>query len=179
MVAALIATSAFAKVGLTGGISLSPDNVSFKDVKQWHAGLTWEIPLGIGFSIQPSLLYASKAGLPDGGTSIEAFKMGYVQLPVQLLWGPDLAAGNFKPYVFADVFLGYNLTKNDEWAKIDNINQVRELLDWGFGLGVGIKVFKHLQVTAKYVFDLGNLTNLKPVNWRIPDCITFGAAILF
>lgn len=187
MVAALIATSAFAKVGLTGGVSLSPNKVDFKEIQQWHAGLTWEIPLGIGFSIQPSLLYASKAGLAGDPGSVEAFKMGYVQLPVQLLWGPDIAAGNFKPYIFVEPFVGYNLTQNGQWVDVKNVTDVGKLFDWGGGLGIGIKVFKHLQITAKYVWSFGNIVNAdgtvnpqyKNFDIKSPGALTFGAAILF
>ena len=186
LAAAFIATSAFAKVGLTGGISFSPDKVDFKQIQQWHVGLTWEIPIGIGFSIQPSLLYASKAGLTDD-KSIEPLKMGYAQLPVQLLWGPDIAQGNFKPYIFVEPFVGYNLTQNGQWVDVKNVTDVGKLFDWGGGIGVGVKLFKHLQITGKYVWSFGSIVNAdgsvnpeyRNFDIKSPGAVTIGAAILF
>lgn len=185
--ATLIATSAFAKIGLIGGVSFSPQNVSFKDLQQWHAGITWEAPLGIGFSIQPSLLYATKAGLNSDPMSVDALKMGYVQLPVQLLWGPDIANGNFKPYVFAEPYVGYNLTQNGKWVDVKNVKDAGKLFDWGGGLGVGVKLFKHLQVTGKYVWSFGNIINAngdpnkeyEKFDIKSPGAIVVSAAILF
>ncbi|MBQ7269796.1 MAG: PorT family protein [Bacteroidales bacterium] len=185
--AALICTGAFAKVGLIGGVSFSPQNVSFKDLQQWHAGLTWEIPLVIGFSLQPSLLYATKAGIAGNEMSAESLKMGYVQLPVQLLWGPDIANGNFKPYIFAEPYVGYNLTQNGQWVDVKNIKDAGKLFDWGGGLGVGVKLFKHLQVTGKYVWSFGSIVaadgavneEYKNFDIKSPGAITISAAILF
>lgn len=184
--AALICGSAFAKVGIIGGISFSPDKVSFKEIQQWHAGITWEMPLAIGFSLQPSLLYASKAGLSEDA-SIAALSMGYVQLPVQLLWGPDIAAGNFKPYVFGEPYVGYNLTQNGQWVDVKNIKDVGKLFDWGVGLGVGVKLFKHLQITGKYIWSFGKILNAngdpnkdyEKFNIQSPGGIQISAAILF
>ncbi len=189
LAAALIATSAFAKVGLIGGVSFSPNQVSFKDVQQWHAGLTWEIPIGIGFSLQPSLLYATKAGLRKEETAgiIDQLSMGYVQLPVQLLWGPDIAYGNFKPYVFAEPYLGYNLTQNGQWVDVKNIKDVGKLFDWGGGLGIGVKLFKHLQITGKYIWSFGSIINAngdpnkdyEKFDIKSPGALQISAAILF
>lgn len=188
LAAALIATSAFAKVGLTGGVSFSPNQVDFKNIQQWHAGLTWEAPLGIGFSLQPSLLYATKAGLGEQtGGIIEQLSMGYVQLPVQLLWGPDIADGNFKPYVFAEPYVGYNLTQNGQWVDVKNIKDVGKLFDWGGGLGIGVKLFKHLQITGKYIWSFGSIINAngdpnkdyEKFDIKSPGALQISAAILF
>ncbi len=189
LAAALIATSAFAKVGLIGGVSFSPNQVSFKDIQQWHAGLTWEAPLGIGFSLQPSLLYATKAGLTkDSSTGIiDQLSMGYVQLPVQLLWGPDIADGNFKPYVFGEPYVGYNLTQNGKWVDVKNVKDVGKLFDWGVGLGIGVKLFKHLQITGKYVWSFGSIISAngdpnkeyEKFDIKSPGALQISAAILF
>lgn len=189
LVATLVATSAFAKFGLTGGVSFSPNQVDFKNIQQWHAGVTWEIPVGIGFALQPSLLYVSKAGLvKDSDQSIvQQLGMGYVQLPVQLLWGPDIGGGNFKPYVFGEPFVGYNLTQNGNWVDVKKVKDVGKLFDWGVGLGVGIKLFKHLQITGKYIWSFGNILNTdgsvnegyKNFNIQSPGGIQISAAILF
>ena len=193
LAAVLIATGAFAKVGITGGISFSPNQVDFKQIQQWNVGLTWEIPVGLGLSVQPSLLYATKAALPtaEGSTVQEALKMGYVQLPVQLLWGPDIASGNLKPYVFVEPFLGYNLTQNGQWVDVKSLKeagvQIGKLFDWGGGLGIGIKLFKHLQITGKYVWSLGHIVNAdgsinegyKGFDIKSPDALQISAAILF
>ncbi|MBO4446507.1 MAG: PorT family protein, partial [Bacteroidales bacterium] len=161
LVAAMLATSAFAKVGVIGGVTFSPQNVSFKEVQQWHAGITWEIPIGAGFSFQPSAIYATKAGIQNGdksgGFDVNTLSMGYVQVPVQFLWGPDLAKKNFKPYVFGEPYVGYNLVQDKTFAEVKNISDVGKMIDWGVGIGIGIKFFQHVQIMGRYVWSFGNI----------------------
>lgn len=171
LVAALaFCTDAFAqhymssRVGLIGGFTSSEakiKNVDTKSVSLYHIGLTAELPLGGGFAIQPSVLYQVKGASADniGGMSVSDLgksfetKVGYLEVPVQIQWGPDLMF--FRPYVFAEPFVGYRIsTSNKEAAKAfkDELKKV----EYGLGLGAGIEVWR-LQISAKYFWNFGKV----------------------
>lgn len=102
-----------ARAGLMAGVSSSSSNaknVDAKSIGRYHIGLTAELPIAFGFAVQPSLLFQTKGTkLSDVGP--EKFRLdtraAYLEIPVQIQWGPDLMA--FRPYVFAEPFVGYGL----------------------------------------------------------------------
>ena len=162
----VLASQARAQFGVIAGLTSSKANASeaFDDVKNislYHAGLTFKIDLGAGFAIQPSAIYQVKgAKLPEvEQTSIEQLKSGYVEVPVGFQWGPDLMA--FRPYVFAEPFIGYQITSSDKgnadlgkWA-----DQAKNKLEYGFGLGGGIEIASHLQLSVQWFKNMGGLIN--------------------
>ena len=98
---------------IIGGTSSSSDLKDAKTLSLYHVGLTTEIPIGLGFHFQPSIIYQMKgmalnewqdASGKDIKDSFET-KVGYLEVPFQLQWGPDLIA--FRPYVLAEPFVGY------------------------------------------------------------------------
>ncbi len=169
-VALLFGTDAFAqrytssRVGVMGGFTSSAakiKDVDTKSVSLYHIGLTAAFPVGGGFSIQPSILYQVKGASADNlgdmtvsdlGKSFET-KVGYLEVPVQIQWGPDLML--FRPYVFAEPFVGYKISSsNNETAKVfkDELKKV----EYGLGLGAGIDVWR-LQISAKYFWNFGKI----------------------
>ena len=169
--ALLVSVSALAQPGIIAGLTSSSTSVKdMEDVKAlntYHAGLTCKVDLGLGFAVQPSIIYQVKgANLGDinKDTQKEDFqlKTGFVEVPVQLQWGPDLLA--FRPYLFAEPFIGYQVSSDDEvlgsgqsgafkeWA-----DQAKTKLEYGIGLGAGIEVVKHVQLSAQYFSNFGNL----------------------
>lgn len=150
--------------GLMGGFTSSATkikDVDSKSVSLYHIGLTAQLPVGGGFAIQPSVLYQVKGAsagdmgdlsIKDAGKSFET-KVGYLEVPVQIQWGPDLMF--FRPYAFAEPFVGYRISSsNKENAKVlkDELKKV----EYGLGLGVGIDVWK-LQLSAKYFWNFGKI----------------------
>ncbi len=88
-------------------------------------------------------------------------KVSYLEIPVQVQWGPDLVA--FRPYVFGEPFIGYGLHAssdgNLEGADFDvNSFDKAGLSRWeyGLGLGAGIEVWK-IQFSVKYYWNFGSL----------------------
>lgn len=169
--ALLVSVSALAQPGIIAGLTSSSTGVKdMEDVKAlntYHAGLTCKVDLGLGFAVQPSIIYQVKgANLGDinKDTQKEDFqlKTGFVEVPVQIQWGPDLLA--FRPYLFAEPFIGYQVSSDDEmlgsgqsgafkeWA-----DQAKTKLEYGIGLGAGIEVVKHVQLSAQYFSNFGNL----------------------
>ena len=120
--AALLASvNAFAQPGIIAGLTSSTTSVkdveAVKSINTYHAGVTFKANLGLGFAIQPSLIYQVKgSNLGDIGKDTKAedfqLKTGFVEVPVQLQWGPDLLA--FRPYLFAEPFIGYAVSSDDK-----------------------------------------------------------------
>ena len=169
--AMLVTVSAFAQPGIIGGLTASSTSVkNMEDVKAlntYHAGLTCKVDLGLGFAVQPSLIYQVKGanvGEISKDTKKEDFqlKTGFIEIPVQLQWGPDLLA--FRPYLFAEPFIGYQVSTDDEilgsgesdafkaWAE-----QAKAKIEYGIGLGAGVEIVKHIQISAQYFSNFGKL----------------------
>ncbi len=151
------------RVGVMGGFtssSTSIKDVDNKSVSLYHVGLTAEIPLFAGFAIQPSVLYQVKGlsadkwkEIPETVGSFET-KVGYLEVPVQIQWGPDLLA--FRPYVFAEPFVGYRLGQNTEGILADGLKDSLKKFEYGLGLGAGLEVWK-LQLSFKYFWNFGDI----------------------
>ena len=153
--------------GIVGGASFT----GIKDISPdlaagYHAGITYKFHLPVGFAIQPSLLYHMKSSLVEGALADMAtfdYKMGYLELPVSIQWGPDLLL--FRPFLDVSPFVGYAL--NNEFTastnteaklsagfsnKWDGINR----LEYGLGLGGGLEIWK-VQVVCRYNWNFGQL----------------------
>ena len=192
LAAVLVAFSASAQVGIVGGItsgSAKLKDVDVKNATQYHIGVAYKLPLVMGFAIQPELLYDVKGSNFD--VSSMDYKNGYLELGAQVQWGLDLSVA--RPYVFAEPFLGYAITgsigdtklSGDDWKGINR-------LEYGVGLGFGVELIKHVQVSAKYFWNMGNLYNedgsiqssiIKTVTSTVKDGnvsgIAISAALLF
>ena len=193
-----MAYSAHAQFGVIAGLTTSKANASeaLKDVKNislYHAGLTYKIDLDAGFAIQPSVIYQVKGaniGKLDTATSDDfKLKTGFVEVPVGIQWGPDLLA--FRPYVFAEPFIGYQISSSDsgnatfnDWTK-----QAKNKFEYGFGLGGGLEITSHIQLSVQWFKNLGAMfgDNVKSAEatWNdVKDVknfqgVKFSLAILF
>ena len=160
----VLAAQAHAQFGIIAGLTSSKTDMSsaVKDVQSialYHAGITSKINLGLGFAVQPSLIYQVKGAAISEikETTSEQLKTGYVEVPVALQWGPDLLA--FRPYVFAEPFVGYQVMSS---YKGDNsvgewIDKEKDKLEYGLGLGAGLEVASHIQLSVQWFKNLGKM----------------------
>jgi hypothetical protein len=154
----------YTRFGLTGGVTSSSSkikDVTSKSISMYHAGLALEIPLGAGFAVQPELLYQVKglsldkmgdSSFKEVGDSFEA-KVGFIELPVQIQWGPDLVA--FRPYAFLEPFIGYQISSGGSEAA-SSLNKELQKVEYGMSLGAGIDIWQ-LQFSAKYFWNFGSV----------------------
>ncbi len=177
-VALACAISANAQFGIVAGITSSATNyedaaADIQNVSQYHVGVTYKLHLlGNLLAIQPSLLYdmkGTKIGEINKDTVGDAaldYKTGYLELPVQVQVGLGLGK-LFRAYGFAEPFVGYQITSNidKDWAS------AKDKLTYGLGVGVGAEVLRHLQVSVKYVWNLGNSLENESVD-SVVDRIT-------
>lgn len=174
--AAIVAATAFctdasaqrynsARVGLMGGFtssSTSIKNADSKSVSLYHIGVTAEIPLLGGFAIQPGLLYQVKGMSADKfnsssiSESLGSFetKVGYLEVPVQVQWGLDLLA--FRPYVFAEPFVGFRVGQNTKGEVAGKLKDDLKKVEYGLGLGAGVDVWR-FQLSVKYFWNFGKI----------------------
>lgn len=162
--------SAQLRFGVTGGATfskLSKQTINAENMTQYHAGLTLQVKLPLGFSIQPSLIYnvkGSRFGAQEESAVLGGAELtvGYLELPVSLQWGPDLLL--FRPFLDVTPYIGYGLNNRMD-AYIENLrpsdpvkNDWSELNRWeyGLGVGVGIEIWK-FQVIGRYNWNFGSL----------------------
>ena len=143
-------TMAHAQFGIVGGYTSSTTKLAdaAKEVSSaslWHAGVAYKINIG-ALAIQPSLTYNMK------GTTIDnvQYKSGYVEASAGLQVGLDLLVA--RPFLVAEPFIGYQVTGNEAAVK-----DVTNKLEWGFGVGVGVDVIKHVQLRVEWFKNLGAL----------------------
>ena len=154
VVALASVTLAHAQFGIVGGYTSS--TTKLKDAAQeassaslWHAGVAYKINIG-SLAIQPSLTYNMK------GTTIDnvQYKSGYLEASAGLQVGLDLLVA--RPFLVVEPFIGYQVTGNEN---MNNMKDAVNKLDWGFGLGIGADVLKHLQLRIEWFKNLGALAD--------------------
>ena len=166
----LVAVSAHAQFGIVAGLTSSKSTIDaaisdVQNVTQYHVGLTYKLPLGRLLAIQPSILYNVKGAKVESiksvGLSAFDFKNGYIEIPVQVQVGLDLSLARI--YGFVEPFIGYaisNSTQTTNGSKIDvDWNNIKDKLEYGVGIGAGVELIKHVQVSARYFWNLGSVNN--------------------
>lgn len=164
----LVAVSAHAQFGIVAGITSSKATIDaalsdVQNVTQYHVGLTYKIDLGI-IAIQPALIYNVKGAKVSefkalGDIASFDYKNGYLELPVQVQAGLNLGVARI--YAIAEPFIGYaitNSTQSSNGSKIDvKWDEVKNKLEYGVGVGAGVELIKHVQISARYFWNLGNV----------------------
>ena len=171
VIAALFASMAALNAqqfGVTGGLTLSKmDGVTnpkdTKAVALYSAGVVYKADLGAGFAVQPELLWQVKGANVQENTgaldNITISRSNFVELGIGAQWGPDLLA--FRPYLFVEPYVGFNVggRENQKLAAADFQNgkalETRNKLEYGFGLGAGLEISSHLQLSVQWFKNLG------------------------
>lgn len=160
--AAFLAGSSHAnaqKYGVVAGATFSSlQNIENSSKTGWNIGATAQFNLPLGFSVQPSLIYNSKAAAVKTGLGTGDLNVGYLELPVSVQWGPDLLI--CRPFLDISPYIGYALASKmsmetlltqQEW-KTSSLQR----FEYGIGLGGGIEVWR-FQVLCRYNWNFGPL----------------------
>lgn len=148
--------------GVKAGINFSDPKANVKTNLGYQAGIAVQCDLPLWFSIQPELLFHVKGGQADMGrnASNRAFGLGYLEIPVNIQWGPRFSDDRFRVFVQGSPFIGYAISKDmkdDRGNSYDwkNVNR----FEYGVGVGLGIQLWRHFQITGQYNWSLGDLVN--------------------
>lgn len=169
MLSTVSANAGGLKLGvIAGGTSTNVADVTnidnAKNNLNLMAGISLQIPLPLGFSIQPDVLYLTKTTYANVGNvvnEITQYDCGYFEIPVSLQWGPDLLL--FRPFVEVAPFIGFavnNLTQvfdgsTDAKTSLKNTWDGIDRFAYGVAFGGGIDIWK-LQVAYHYSMNLGS-----------------------
>lgn len=172
IVAAVLLTGLFAAekaqaqgFGVTAGMNFN--SASYKDIQLdskagFSLGVTYLLDLPLGLSVQPSLVYMHKSAdysLVDGISAVQ--KVGSVNLPVSVQWGPDLIVA--RPFLDVTPYVGYSLSNKidtDVAGLISGDANLENAFEYGVGVGAGINVWK-LQAIVRYNWNFGTLGKLE------------------
>ena len=164
--ALLISVSSFAQFGVVAGLTSSSSSLkdaktdfTSKSIAQYHVGITYKLAMGNILAIQPSLIYnvkGAKMAEVKNASDLD-FKTGFIELPVQIQAGVGIGS-LIRVYGIAEPFVGYAVsnevtgeTLKDKWSNLAS------KFEYGFGLGAGAEIFKHLQVSVRYFWNLGDV----------------------
>ena len=181
----LIAVSAHAQLGVIAGITSAQtkfDNVDAaiieaQNATQYHVGVAYKLGLGNFIAIQPAIIYNVKGSKVSAvaGLSDFDFKSGYLEVPVQLQVGMgigDLA----RVYAIAEPFVGMAITEttikglaSDQKIEWDDF---ADKLEYGIGIGAGVELIKHVQVAARYFWNMGGAKDAKINVSDVKDIVT-------
>lgn len=156
------------RFGVTGAYTTSNHTLRGFDtekVGKYNVGVALQIPLVNGFVIQPSVVYQVK-GNDLGSAALESHELagyletkpGFIEIPVQVQWGPDLMF--FRPYVFAEPFIGWRMTKDKGKSATGAVMSDTE---YGLGLGVGLEL-GIFQISYRYYWNWGDLYDANNVS---------------
>ncbi len=149
------------KYGVVGGATFSSlHGLENSSKTGWNVGGTVQFKLPLGFSIQPSLVYNSKAAELKSSVGSTGLGVGYLELPVSFQWGPDLLV--FRPFVEVSPFVGYALSSRVSHDTLLTSKQWKtsylQRMEYGLGLGGGLEIWR-LQLTCRYNWNFGPLFN--------------------
>jgi len=151
------------RFGIAAGVTSQSLKFSdIGDVGLYNVGAVLKVPLVGGFAIQPGVFYQRKGGTLgtiSGDSSIDDIfsdtetVAGYLEVPVQLQWGPDLLL--FRPYVFLEPFVGCMIYDKD---RLSSYFTSESLSKWEYGLAIGggLEIWR-LQLSLKYFWNLNNI----------------------
>lgn len=177
--AIFVAYSAQAQIGIMAGLTSSKTDweaavADVENINQYHIGIAYKMGLGNLVTIQPAILYNVKGTQVDQLAGVKDFEMeaetGYIEIPVQLQVGLGLGP-IARVYGFVEPYVGFAVSNKldmdygdildfDEKETWDNI---KNKFNYGVSLGVGAEVLKHVQVSVKYFWDMGEVYGFKDI----------------
>ena len=135
-------TAANAQFGIIGGwtTAKAPSTVGDllpKNASLFHAGVAYKFEIGPFFALQPALVYQGKATYVNQQSSL------YSRRPYFL----------FEPFIGVD--LGALNKLNGEVSQV--LNDAKKKFEYGFGVGAGIELVSHIQISVQWFMNFGKL----------------------
>ena len=154
-------TAANAQFGIIGGwtTAKAPSTVGDllpKNASLFHAGVAYKFEIGPFFALQPALVYQGKATYVNQQSSLYS-RSNFLELELGTQVGIDLLA--LRPYFLFEPFIGVDLGAlnklNGEVSQV--LNDAKKKFEYGFGVGAGIELVSHIQISVQWFMNIGNL----------------------
>ena len=154
-------TAANAQFGIIGGwtTAKAPSTVGDllpKNASLFHAGVAYKFEIGPFFALQPALVYQGKATYVNPQSSLYS-RSNFLELELGTQVGIDLLA--LRPYFLFEPFIGVDLGAlnklNGEVSQV--LNDAKKKFEYGFGVGAGIELVSHIQISVQWFMNFGKL----------------------
>ena len=154
-------TAANAQFGIIGGWTTAKTPSSISDLSPangnlFHAGVAYKFEIGPFFALQPALVYQGKATYVNQQSSLYS-RSNFLELELGTQVGIDLLA--LRPYFLFEPFIGVDLGAlnklNGEVSQV--LNDAKKKFEYGFGVGAGIELVSHIQISVQWFMNIGNL----------------------
>ncbi len=167
--------AANAQVGIIGGWTSSKIrsfdgwDASMKSASLFHLGVAYRAELGPLLVLQPALSYQVKgANVADAGNSLYS-RGDFVELGLGVQLGLDLIL--LRPFLMLEPFIGYDVSTTDyvNGSLSSVMSNAKNRFEYGIGLGGGLELMRHLQLSVQWFMNAGRLYN----NGKLPSAETF------
>lgn len=115
------------------GKNLTGDKLENDLIVGYHIGVNAEIPMAPDFYLQPGLLFSTKGAKSTEGSVDANINIGYIELPINLLYKPVLGNGHllagFGPYLAYGISGKVKFTDRDVDLKFKNKLNASDLDD--------------------------------------------------
>ena len=154
-------TAANAQFGIIGGWTTAKTPSSISDLSPangnlFHAGVAYKFEIGPFFALQPALVYQGKATYVNQQSSLYS-RSNFLELELGTQVGIDLLA--LRPYFLFEPFIGVDLGAlnklNGEVSQV--LNDAKKKFEYGFGVGAGIELVSHIQISVQWFMNFGKL----------------------
>ena len=134
----------------------------------WTAGIMTQYISMIGLGFDASVMYTRMNAdvYFEGGTeNLDADNHNFIEIPINLKYriGLPVVGNIISPYIFTGPSFAFKLGKDT----IDEFKTKTCQVAWN--LGLGIELFRHLQVGASYGFGINNVVSKVPVGINAED----------
>ena len=134
----------------------------------WTAGVMTQYISMIGLGFDASVMYTRMNAdvYYEGGTeNLDADNHNFIEIPINLKYriGLPIVGNIISPYIFTGPSFAFKLDKNT----IEDFKTKTCQVAWN--LGLGIDLFKHLQIGASYGIGINNIVSHVPVGINAED----------
>ncbi len=170
--ATFISLGASAQLGIQAGLNFTDLKLSdvtmskdmFSSSTGWTAGLTYDVGLPLGLGINTGLLFIQRnvgeqdatVGTDDPNERTALHRYSSLEIPLNLKYTFGLLP-IVKPFVMAGPYMDCGIWNSQDGVKWDYGDRLNRIT-WGFTLGAGVDVVKHLRVMYQYDWGLTSLT---------------------
>lgn len=156
--------SANAQFGVIGGWTSSKAHIDgnwkpdVKSMSLYHVGVAYKIKIGPLLAVQPELSYQLKGGNLKGDALNLSSRGGFVELGLGMQLGLDLLL--VRPFFVFQPFLGYQVYGNEDVSTpfySKELALAKNKFEGGFGIGGGLELMNHFQITVQWFKNIGQL----------------------